>query len=72
MLSFSQKGWSRPALQPSSLIPFMLLSVRNIPGEYWDGGITDYHLHSNYAIDLIAARAVDTCAEGRNDTDNGP
>jgi hypothetical protein len=47
-----------PALQASCSIPFMLNSVHNIPGAppgaYWDGGITDYHLHLNYASDLIA------------------
>ena len=50
-----------PALQASCSIPFMLQSVHNIPGAppgaYWDGGITDYHLHLNYASDLIAAHA---------------
>jgi hypothetical protein len=42
-----------PALQASCSIPFVLESVSNIPGAapgaYWDGGITDYHLHLNYA-----------------------
>jgi hypothetical protein len=42
----------RPALQASCSIPFVLKSVHNIPGTpqgaYWDGGITDYHLHLNY------------------------
>ena len=41
-----------PALQASCSIPFVLRSVRDIPGApsgaYWDGGITDYHLHLNY------------------------
>lgn len=45
-----------PALQASCSIPFLLRSVNNIPGAppgaYWDGGITDYHLHLNYAQDL--------------------
>ncbi len=40
------------ALQASCSIPFVLRSVRGIPGAppgaYWDGGITDYHLHLNY------------------------
>ena len=40
------------ALQASCSIPFMLRSVQDIPGApqgaYWDGGITDYHLHLNY------------------------
>lgn len=42
-----------PALQASCSIPFMLRAVHDIPGApagaYWDGGITDYHLHLNYA-----------------------
>ena len=41
-----------PALQASCSIPFVLKSVHGIPGAppgaYWDGGITDYHLHLNY------------------------
>ena len=39
-------------LQASCSIPFVLQAVHNIPGApagaYWDGGITDYHLHLNY------------------------
>ncbi len=42
-----------PALQASCSIPFMLEAVHDIPGAppgaYWDGGITDYHLHLDYA-----------------------
>jgi hypothetical protein len=38
-----------PALQASCSIPFVLRAVHDIPGAppgaYWDGGITDYHLH---------------------------
>ncbi|MBN9407646.1 MAG: phospholipase [Burkholderiales bacterium] len=38
-----------PALQASCSIPFVLRAVADIPGAprgaYWDGGITDYHLH---------------------------
>ena len=41
-----------PALQASCSIPFVLKAVTDIPGAkpgaYWDGGITDYHLHLNY------------------------
>ena len=41
-----------PALQASCSIPFMLEAVHDIPGAppgaYWDGGITDYHLHLDY------------------------
>lgn len=40
------------ALQASCSIPFVLRAVHDIagapPGAYWDGGITDYHLHLNY------------------------
>ncbi|RYX91954.1 MAG: patatin-like phospholipase family protein [Comamonadaceae bacterium] len=46
----------QPALQASCSIPFVLRSVRDIPGAppgaYWDGGITDYHLHLNYLTGL--------------------
>ncbi|MDI1268315.1 MAG: phospholipase [Polaromonas sp.] len=63
-----------PALQASCSIPFMLQAVHNIPGAppgaYWDGGITDYHLHLNYASDLIAAGAEGTGAGGQNDSKN--
>ena len=42
-----------PALQASCSIPFVLEAVHDIPGAprgaYWDGGITDYHLHLDYA-----------------------
>lgn len=41
------------ALQASCSIPFVLQAVHDIAGAprgaYWDGGITDYHLHLNYA-----------------------
>ncbi|MBM3398504.1 MAG: phospholipase [Betaproteobacteria bacterium] len=41
-----------PALQASCSIPFALKAVHDIPGApagaYWDGGITDYHLHLNW------------------------
>jgi len=42
-----------PALQASCSIPFVLRAVHDIPGApkgaYWDGGITDYHLHLDYS-----------------------
>jgi hypothetical protein len=42
-----------PAVLASCSIPLWLRAVRDIPGEpsgaYWDGGITDYHLHLAYA-----------------------
>ncbi len=41
-----------PSLQASCSIPFVLRPVSEIPGApagaYWDGGITDYHLHLHY------------------------
>ncbi|NVO07416.1 MAG: phospholipase [Rhodoferax sp.] len=41
------------ALQASCSIPFVLRAVHDIAGAptgaYWDGGITDYHLHLNFA-----------------------
>ncbi len=41
------------ALQASCSIPFVLRAVSAISGApdgaYWDGGITDYHLHLDYA-----------------------
>ena len=63
------------ALQASCSIPFVMRSVRDIPGAprgaYWDGGITDYHLHLNYrlncASDLIAVSAINTGATALND-----
>ena len=40
-------------LQGSCSIPFLLTAVHDIAGAprgaYWDGGITDYHLHLDYA-----------------------
>jgi hypothetical protein len=43
----------QPAVLASCSIPFMLRAVRDIPGAppgaYWDGGLTDYHLHWAYA-----------------------
>lgn len=39
-------------IQASCSIPFLLEAVHDIPGAppgaYWDGGITDYHLHLDY------------------------
>ena len=63
-----------PALQASCSIPFVLRSVHNIPGAppgaYWDGGITDYHLHLDYASNLIAHSDSKTRATGINDIKN--
>lgn len=42
----------RPALLASCSIPFWLAAQHDLPqaprGAYWDGGITDYHLHLDY------------------------
>jgi hypothetical protein len=44
------------ALQASCSIPFVLNAIQNIPhaplGSYWDGGMTDYHCHMNFAGEL--------------------
>ena len=41
-----------PSILASCSIPFWLDAVHDIPGAprgaYWDGGITDYHLHLDY------------------------
>jgi len=43
----------RPSILASCSIPLWLDAVHDIPGAppgaYWDGGITDYHLHLDYA-----------------------
>lgn len=40
------------AVQASCAIPFVLEAIHDVPGgprgAYWDGGITDYHLHLDY------------------------
>ncbi len=66
------------ALQASCSIPFVLQAVHNIPGAppgaYWDGGITDYHLHLAYGKQLevnskmIAASAYPSSASGQKDS----
>jgi len=57
------EGNFMPALQASCSIPFALKAVHDIPGAptgaYWDGGITDYHLHLNWTAPKQGAeRAV--------------
>lgn len=46
----------QPSILASCSIPFWLEAVHDIPGAppgaYWDGGITDYHLHLDYASAL--------------------
>jgi len=64
------------ALQASCSIPFVLQAVHDIPGAppgaYWDGGITDYHLHLAYRnSNLIAASAGQTSAGGQKDLESG-
>lgn len=72
------------ALQASCSIPFVLRAVHDIvgapPGAYWDGGITDYHLHLDYpgaakeaegAIKSVATCADSTLATGQNGIENG-
>ena len=57
-VSLSEANFN-PALQASCSIPFVLRAIHNIPGAppgaYWDGGITDYHLHLNYLSGADAA-----------------
>lgn len=66
------------ALQASCSIPFVLQAVHHIagapPGAYWDGGLTDYHMHLAYnhsqnAIENIAASALLSSASGQNDAE---
>ncbi|MFY3383630.1 patatin-like phospholipase family protein [Paracidovorax sp. MALMAid1276] len=69
------------ALQASCSIPFVLQAVHNIPGAppgaYWDGGITDYHLHLAYGLPalktskLIAADAFPVSAGGQKYSNSG-
>ncbi len=63
------------ALQASCSIPFVLQAVHDIAGApagaYWDGGVTDYHLHLNWAgapgaIQSIADSACSERATGQN------
>ncbi|WP_311221116.1 MULTISPECIES: phospholipase [unclassified Acidovorax] len=70
-----------PALQASCSIPFVLQAVHGIPGAppgaYWDGGITDYHLHLRYRVDDsiaikdIAVSAYPSSAGGQKDAETG-
>jgi hypothetical protein len=57
----------QPALQASCSIPFVLQAVHHIPGAppgaYWDGGLTDYHLHLNYRARPVAIEKVASCAD---------
>ncbi len=61
----------KQVIQASCSIPFVLEAVHNIPGAprgaYWDGGITDYHLHLNYtdATNNIANNSYDSTASAQ-------
>lgn len=48
-------------IQASCSIPFVLQAVHDLPGgpkgAYWDGGITDYHLHLDYFASKIATNS---------------
>lgn len=50
------------AVQASCSIPFVLQAVHDIAdaprGAYWDGGVTDYHLHLNYASRSDAMQSI--------------
>jgi len=50
------------AMQASCSIPFALQAVHDIPGAppgaYWDGGITDYHLHMKWSAPTGPERAL--------------
>jgi hypothetical protein len=64
-----------PALQASCSIPFVLQAVHDIPGAprgaYWDGGITDYHLHLEYRTHLLAENAIENIANSAIRTSAG-
>jgi hypothetical protein len=64
-----------PAVRASCSIPFVLQAVHDIAGAprgaYWDGGLTDYHMHLNYqpgqhvhAIDIRAVEADGNSTSG--------
>ncbi|MCZ8096041.1 MAG: patatin-like phospholipase family protein [Acidovorax sp.] len=72
------------ALQASCSIPFVLQAVHHIagapPGAYWDGGLTDYHMHLAYnthlgsslnATENIAASDYSESAGGLFHSKNG-
>jgi hypothetical protein len=60
----------QPSMLASCSIPFALKAVHDIPGAprgaYWDGGLTDYHLHLDYAtLRDGLARAADAGEAGQ-------
>jgi hypothetical protein len=60
-IQLSQANFN-PVLQASCSIPFVMKAIHDIPGAppgaYWDGGITDYHLHLNYAAAPQAVQSI--------------
>ena len=75
-----QPGNFLQALQASCSIPFVLQAVHNIPGAprgaYWDGGITDYHMHLAYtgaqgAMHSIAQSPEYSMASGPSGCETG-
>jgi hypothetical protein len=62
------EGNFMPALQASCSIPFALKAVHDIPGAptgaYWDGGITDYHLHLNWSTGHASQAGHDGAQRG--------
>lgn len=65
----------RPSLLASCSIPFLLDAVHDIAGAprgaYWDGGITDYHLHLDYASLSSDANSASRNAEAGTTGANG-
>jgi hypothetical protein len=68
------------AVQASCSIPFVLKPVANIAGAprglYWDGGLSDYHLHMDWRGSQIATKNVATNptnmpTTGQNGVENG-
>jgi len=59
----------QPAMLASCSVPFALKAVHDIPGAppgaYWDGGITDYHLHLDYAAMTRPVESDDAAPDAR-------
>ncbi len=68
------------AVQASCSIPFVLKPVANIAhapnGLYWDGGLSDYHMHLDWRLDVtihsIATNAMNTWTEDGKDAKKTP
>lgn len=74
------RGNFMQALQASCSIPFVLQAVHHIEGAprgaYWDGGLTDYHMHLQFnlhqsAINKGAGSALSMGVESRFDPQGG-